>query len=188
MRIFSRVKEAWYQLKCWAWHRYTTIKPRKLGHGFFDRCELLPYVMFEILADFVEKEEALDCHVDWGFDKGADHVDEHGYSPHSIVVNGVKKLVGQEIKDIHSWWVKKNYSTDNDCYREWHEFHKAHAVSEGDEWDKFDNLFSNTYDTPENQVKAKEIFNRCMNEEKRLEDEVMEMMHRMVAIHKYLWT
>ena len=51
-----RPKNLWYKLKCFLWHRYTTIKPRELDHTWCDRCELIVYTNFEILQQFVEEE------------------------------------------------------------------------------------------------------------------------------------
>jgi len=59
-----RPGQIWYCFKCWAWHRYTTVKPRKLGHTWSDKTHLIPHVLFEMLCDFVEKE-LRDGHVDW---------------------------------------------------------------------------------------------------------------------------
>ena len=59
-----RPGQIWCRLKCWAWKRYTTVKPRYLDHTWCDRCDLLPHMMFEILCDFVEKECSPGC-VEW---------------------------------------------------------------------------------------------------------------------------
>jgi len=51
-------KDHWYDLKCWAWYRYSTVKPSSLeGHGWVDRDELMLHCAFQCLVDFVEKEE-----------------------------------------------------------------------------------------------------------------------------------
>lgn len=51
-----RPEQLWYQFKCWAWYRYSTVKSRHLSHTWVDRDTLLHYTMFEILCDFIEKE------------------------------------------------------------------------------------------------------------------------------------
>ena len=51
-----RPKEVWYNIKCFAWKRYTTVKPRTLGHTWCDKTNLIPHVLFEMLCDFVETE------------------------------------------------------------------------------------------------------------------------------------
>lgn len=51
-----RPKELWYRLKCRVWKKYTTVKPRTLGHGWCDRDGLLIHCIFEIARDFLENE------------------------------------------------------------------------------------------------------------------------------------
>lgn len=51
-----RPPEVWYRFKCWAWHRYTTIKPRTVGHTWVDRRTLLPELVFETTSRFIEDE------------------------------------------------------------------------------------------------------------------------------------
>lgn len=46
----------WYKFKCWAFHRYSTVKPRGLGHGWVDRDVLMLHVIFEVLSKYVEEE------------------------------------------------------------------------------------------------------------------------------------
>lgn len=53
-----RPSQIWYRLKCWAWFRYTTVKPRTMPwNTWTDRTDLMPHMMFELLADFIEKEK-----------------------------------------------------------------------------------------------------------------------------------
>jgi len=177
-----RPSRLWYQFTCWAWKRFTTVKPRKLNHSWCDRCTLLPHLMFEVLADFVEKEEALNCHVDWGFDVGVGHVDEHGYSPHSINVDGVEKLVGQEIKDIYDWWVKNDYSLpyeSESIYNEYTAFCDIHRTG---------NWIDGLWDTPESREKSYELLKEHGKREDQLLEETKEMMRRLVNIYPFLWT
>lgn len=63
-----RPHQLWYRLKCWAWYRYTTIKPRYLDHTWCDKTELILHINFEMLMRFVENE-VLPGPVDWGSDK-----------------------------------------------------------------------------------------------------------------------
>lgn len=45
-----------YRVKCGLWHKYTTIKPRTLGHTYVDKSELIPHLIFECLCRFVENQ------------------------------------------------------------------------------------------------------------------------------------
>lgn len=52
-----RPKNFWYsKIKCPLFKKYTTIKPRKLDHGWCDRDHLLIHVVFEVACNFIEKE------------------------------------------------------------------------------------------------------------------------------------
>jgi hypothetical protein len=63
--MLRTLKDRWYQLKCWAWYRHSTVKPRWLGHTWVDRDELLAHCMFEILGQFLERECGPEGIVDW---------------------------------------------------------------------------------------------------------------------------
>jgi len=51
-----RPKELWYKLKCLCWKRYSTVKPRWLPHTWIDRGDLLHYIAFELLVQFLDNE------------------------------------------------------------------------------------------------------------------------------------
>lgn len=51
-----RPGQVWYRLKCRFWHKYSTVRPRWLGHTWVDRDELLEHVMFEVLGRYLEAE------------------------------------------------------------------------------------------------------------------------------------
>lgn len=71
-RIKWRIGNIWYNFTCWAWHRYTIVKPRWLAHTYTDTCDLIPHTMFELLCQFIEDEKPFDRH-DWGWCK--EHAD-----------------------------------------------------------------------------------------------------------------
>ena len=62
-----RLHDALYWLKCWLWRRYNRITVKTLPVTWTDRCEFLPHVMFQVLADFVEREK-IDEVVNWNSD------------------------------------------------------------------------------------------------------------------------
>jgi len=104
-----RPSEIWYRLKCWGWKRYTTVKPRSLDHRWCDRSQLLPLTMFEILAQFVEKElggeDLSKSVVNWGENLPREEWDvKFPGHPHRITVNGEEKLVIHEILDLYRWF------------------------------------------------------------------------------------
>lgn len=88
-----RPKNAWYNFTCWAWKRYTTVKPRNLGHTWCDRSHLLPHVMFEILCDFVEKEYKPDQEREnWSINWDSDPAHAHARD---------------EMLALYEWWTEK---------------------------------------------------------------------------------
>lgn len=87
----GRPGNIWYEIKCWAWHRHSTIKPRGLGHTWVDKCHLMPHVIFEMLSQFVEDEVKLDI-INW--DAQPD----------------TKKAI-KEIMELYHWWVN-DYNDD----------------------------------------------------------------------------
>lgn len=91
-----RPRQLWYYLKCWAWHRYSTVRPRYLPHTWCDRDHLLAHVMFEVLSDFIEGE-CSPGDVDWDSDN------EH-------------RQARKGLQDLYDWW--------NIVYKEYQEVEK----------------------------------------------------------------
>jgi hypothetical protein len=179
-----RPKEIWYKIKCFVWHRYTTIKSRYLDHTWHDRVAVLPHTMFEILSRFIEGE-CSPGHVDW---EG---------SGHTVEVNGETVNVRDEMQRLYDWW----HTVYNKEFREvdqiiWKEAQKHEPTEmfvpyepeedeEGKEgWMEYDPQFPNEED--------KEIYNSCMMAlsklERTQEQMLMERMHRLVNLTPYLWT
>ena len=61
------------------------LKIDTLDKGWRDADSLLLHACFQILIDFVEKEQAFECHVDWDNDR-----------KHS--------LAKKEILELYNWW------------------------------------------------------------------------------------
>lgn len=182
-----RPGQVWYKLKCWAWHRYTVIKPRYLPYTWCDRVTVLPHVMFEVLSRFVE-EECSPGHIDW---EG---------SGHTVEVNGVVKNVRMEMQDLYDWWhqvYQKEYDEVEDIL--WAEanrhppddkqFIPVNAADEEvgeDDADFF--RWEQNFATPEDE----EVYRICVMGVNKLErlrsDDLQERMHRLVNLMPYLWT
>lgn len=85
--------QLYYRIKCFLWHRYTTIKPRTLKyHTWCDRCTLLPHIMFEILSQYIERE--------------AENIEWYGEYGHKINVDGKEVFVRDEMQFLYDWWHK----------------------------------------------------------------------------------
>lgn len=54
------VGDLWYKFICWAWYRYSTVRPEGLPHTWIDRDRLMVHCMFQLLCDFIEKEQKPD--------------------------------------------------------------------------------------------------------------------------------
>lgn len=55
--MIKKVKDAWYYLKCKYWHKHNQITCFALEPTYIDRCELIRHSMFQVLTDFLEKED-----------------------------------------------------------------------------------------------------------------------------------
>lgn len=165
-----RVGQIWYRFKCWAWHRYTTVKPRTLDHTWYDRSGLLPHCMFEILGNFLENE------LNWP--DGEDF--KHDIS--EAQVDGRRQAIA-ELGEIYQWW-KDLVAFDDAHYQKWHDFIEAHRVPDEDG----ETLFSPKYDTPENEAEAGRLFKEAMQAEKADEYRLTQNLIRLVKLREYMWT
>ncbi len=173
-----RPGQMWYHFKCFAWHRYSTIKPRYLDHTWHDRRCLMPEMMFEILSQFIERE-CSPGHVQW-----------YGDYPHIVMVDGVEKNVMDEMKDLYFWWhtvwQKERPEVDEILWAEVekHSYTSLFTPIEDTDLLKFDQQF----ETEEDEA----INHTCMMALNKL-DTIMEealnkRLHRLVNVIPYMWT
>lgn len=120
------IRGFWYKFSCWGWKRYTTVKPYKLDHGWIERSDLLPHVIFQCLVDFVEN---------------------------SIIPQGYDKLyTEEEIKDApeyNKWMLEEHNKFTKEMlflYNWWKEWHEE---KDYEEWEK---LGEPDYPDPNNLV------------------------------------
>lgn len=165
-----RPEEIWYKFKCWAWHRYTTVKPRTLKfHTWCDKTALIPHVLFEMLSDFLESE-CSPSHVDW-----------YG-SGHKVVVSDTEKYVIDELWDIYYWWHNIYLPKEELIINPWYDFLCLHTKKE----DVFS--FDPKWDSPENKKIGDKLFKRMNNKEATLNKDLEKYMIRLIKCHKYMWT
>lgn len=171
-----RPGQIWYRLKCFLWHRYTTVKPRYLQHTWCDRCEIMPHMMFEILAQFIE-DECSPGHVLW-----------YGESGHKIIVNGQEKYVMDEMKDLVFWW-------DTIWNGEWEEvndilWNEAHKHDPETEWNGVGQM--SYWDPQFKATEDGEVWHYCVRAVSKLERIIHkgreDRLHRMIALLPYMWT
>ena len=174
-----RPGQAWYRFKCWAWHRYSTVKCRYLDHTWCDRRGLLPNTMFEILSQFIE-QECSPGHVEW-----------YGDYPHMVTVDGKEKNARDEMQDLYDWW----RWTWNEAYGEiaddlWEQAAKYAprtnwVPTEGDD----DYLtYDPQFDTEEDELQYNRYLKELNQLEINMEDDLQEHLHRLINIRQYLWT
>jgi hypothetical protein len=166
-----RPGQLWYKTKCFCWHRYSTVRPKGMGHTWCDRDHLLVETMFQILSDFVEKE-CVESIVDWY------HEDAH-----TVKVNGVEVRAIDEMLALYNWWHLKYKKAYKEIEEGW--WDKAFALEANDEGDwSFETKFKNP--------KEKELHHfyvrRTMDMEILVEEELQVMLKRLINVRRSMWT
>jgi hypothetical protein len=171
-----RPGQLWYQLRCFFWNRYSTVKPRWLGHTWIDRGDLMPYVMFEILCQFIEHECDPGC-VEWYGEYGHKiipgkpfvHPDEE--SPDAVYVM-------DELLALRDWWVNDYLVNHDHCYDKWHE-HRQLYYKDADFMEVL-----NSKQTPE----EKALFNEAVEAEAKYDRDLIVNMQRLAVLTPFMWT
>lgn len=174
-----RPMQAWYRLKCFVWHRYTTVRSRYHGHTWSDKTELVPHAMFELLSRFIE-QECSPGHVEW-----------YGEWGHKVTVDGEEKYVRDEMQGLYDWW----HTVWNGEWREvedilWAEAHKHNPVSEFEPIEGQEGMVAwhQTFATDDDR----DIYKLCVGGTSKLdrmmEAELQRRLHRLVNLIPYLWT
>lgn len=80
--VMSKIGDAWYYLKCKFWHKYNTVTATALPPTYIDRCELIRHSMFQILTDFLEKEDPFKYHIKFTFTAEQEEKNENNWVTH----------------------------------------------------------------------------------------------------------
>lgn len=178
-----RPGQVWYRIKCFLWHRYTTVKPRYLGHTWHDRCTVMPHMVFEVLSQFIERE-CSPGYVDWYGEYG--HKIDDLKNIHSSKINK-RKYVRDEMQELYTWWhqvYNKLYPAI--CERLWRKVSKHNPVVS---WVGDDILeYKPEWATLKDEKRYKLCLDAINNLENRMGQELKENLHRIVEIIPYLWT
>lgn len=175
-----RPHNIYYNVKCF-FKKYTTVKPRQLNHQWHDRSALLPYMMFEILSQFVE-QEMVNSVVEW-----------YGEHSHKVEVNGVEVFVADEALALYNWWHLKYLK----AYPEIEEqiWDKIHALEDGqDPFKEIEengqkiHIFDQGYLNEEAEEAATKLIRIVWDIEVAVQNELIEKMCRLSKIHRSLWT
>ena len=165
-------RRIWYKLKCFFWHRYTTVKPRWLKyHTWCDKDYLLAYASFEILARFIEKECSPGI-VEW-----------YGSQQYMVKVRGKMTNVRSEMQVLYDWWLK-TYLKKYDQLDEqiWAKIHPIEKMVVKNSQLKFE------HKNEEDKQTAKRLYNMLRYLEIRKERELDNMLCRLMRIRQYMWT
>jgi hypothetical protein len=172
--------QIWYRLKCFLWKRYTTVKPRYLGHTWCDRVATLPHTMFEILSDFIEKE-CVGGPVAWY------HEDSH-----KVVVNGVERFRMDEMLALYNWWHLKYNKAYKEIEEDW--WKKVQALEVKDEWpeEEFEGekvyRWEKKFKSEEHERLYNFYLDRMHDLDYRVSEELDLMLHRLINVRQSLWT
>lgn len=171
----------WYNFKCWAWHRYSTVKSPHLPHTWCDRRELLLYTSFEILTDFIDGE-CSPGHVQW-----------YGEGAHQVIVNGVMENVMDEMKELYFWWntvYLKEYPAKMDEL-----WDAVHPVAPDMLCVEFEGMSPHTagklemvHESDETKAAYKALTNEIYETEQLMDEKAEEMLKRLAAVRLWMWT
>jgi len=167
-----RPSRIYYRLKCFLWHRYTTIKPRTLKyHTWCDRCVLIPHMMFEILSQYVERE--------------ADNIEWYGEYGHKIKVNDEEVFVRDEMQFLYDWWHKTYLgeypNKNNEIWKNLDDVMPEYYFDANNMWNP-------QFSTEENATLYHNGMNQLHELESNTEKQLEEMMIRLVKITPCLWS
>ncbi len=171
-----RLGPVWQRVKDFCRNRYSTIKPRTLGHSWCDRSELLLHMSMEILGQFIE-EECSPGHTLWYGEEGPKLND---------------KYVMDEMKEIWDWWnvaCQKEYPKDMDNI--WGLIETCGPEIKHEELDPPQpnlKVMVFHFETDEQEVKYRALTKTARELEQKMEDESDEMLQRLAAVRQYMWT
>lgn len=164
---FRHISKALYWLRTHTYNRYHMLDMRNKVNGYawgwHDRSELILFANMALLRDFIEKEKAFECHVNW--DEEEHHI-------------AAKK----EMLTIYDWWTKgraaehkKEDELLEAAYPNPFEFEPIPGSSM---------LRLKNDETPE----LRKLRDQCREMEDALEEKDEEMMIRLIKVRGYMWT
>ena len=174
-----RPSEMWYNFKCWAWHRYSTIRCRELPHTWSDRRTLLLHASFQILTDFIDGE-CSPGHVEW-----------YGDYPHLVEVNGVMKNVMNEMKELYFWWntvYLKEYPKRMDGLWDAVDGPKMLCVEFEGMSPHIAGKLEFVHENDETRAVYKALMNEINETERLMDEKAEEMLKRLAAVRLWMWT
>jgi hypothetical protein len=176
---YLRPMTLWYNFKCWAWHRYGTVRCRRLPHTWSDRRTILLHASFQILTDFIDKE-CSPGHVEW-----------YGESPHQVEVDGVMENVMDEMLELYRWWNtvhEKEYPAKMDeLWKTAEQYSPGMKSIPIEDRPGFYEL-KMIYVDDEQRDAYRAITNEINETERLMDEKAEEMLKRLAAVRLWMWT
>jgi hypothetical protein len=143
--------------------RVQVLKIHTLDHRWHDKDEILLHAAFQLLVDFVEKEQP-DKHINWN-------------------ANELHRQAWREIKSLYHWWKKKRPGRRRPL-------DDKKLIMPPLKFKKIPN--SDMYEMVEQDKKKYAAYYRALRQQARLEqkwyEEDQRNLHRLVEIRGFLWT
>lgn len=177
----SRLGDVWYRLKCKYWHKYNQITCSALEPTYTDRCELIRHSMFQVLTDFLEKEDPFKYHIKFTFTAEQEQENENNWVTHMKeqsetflsmlkIYNWYWDIYAPHIQDS----VKAHDKAKNITCETWHHGHAC--LSTDDEVLSFRCHYCSEY------------WDSHHNYEEELNKLVLEKMKELVELSPCMWT
>ena len=183
---FRHISHALYWLRTHTYNRYHMLDMRSKVNGYawgwWDRSDLILFANMALLRDFIEKEKAFDCHVDWSSAaealaaRGEENDDGCGAS------RDAHAAAKKEMLTIYEWWTKgrsEEHKKEDElleaAYPNPFEFEPIPGSSM---------LRLKDDETPE----LRKLRDQCRDMETLLEEKDEEMLIRLIKVRGYMWT
>lgn len=114
LRSWDRfVHEPWYWMKCRFWYRYNVVRIKTLPPTWCDRDEVLLHAAFQILTDYVEREQP------WEFTATPEEIQEAYGGPDECHPSRLQSAA--ELKSLYHWWTVERLARKEpeDTGRDW---------------------------------------------------------------------
>lgn len=178
-----RPPQLWYRFTCWFWYRYRTVHPKTLpGHTWVDRDKLLVHTMFQILTDFIEKEQKEYREEDYAY--------VYTEQPHKLVeFKGQLKDPHYILDYLYKWWHSVYTIKEDTIYDKWHNLIKNHSKSSTTAIPNSSlSEFKTVYNSNESKLKSKQLMKRSMKKDESLHKELEENLILLIKCKDSMWT
>ncbi len=163
-----------------------------MDHTWCDRDTVLPHMIFEILAKFIDNE-CSPGHVVWYGEHGHKIIPGVNYNCYKDedINHPDAVYVLDYMKDLRCWFYDTYIKEIDITHDEWYDFHSKHCTvkfesikKESGNWSKMNFI----YDSPENEKQDKELLHAGEEKEKELIQELENKMIEVIKIRDHMWT